>query len=155
MSYETQKRIEEERRQFSQNKILTDRGGFSRGLNQSPTWLQAKPGIIRQEYLSTMFYVPVQLNIGKRRKKQISLQILLDSGASMNFLSPRVIHQHKIPTRKLNQRIKLTNMDETLNSMDMSCDTWILAQRSMDIKPKNDSLSPTWEETMPYLVLDG
>jgi len=64
-----------------------------------------------------MFYIPVQLNIGKWKKKQISLQILLDSGASMNFLSPRVIHQHKIPTRKLNQRIKLTNMDETLNSI--------------------------------------
>src|SRR5262245_65736762 len=64
-----------------------------------------------------MFYVPVQLNIGKRRKKQISLQIRLDSGASMNFLSPRVIHQHRIPTRKLKQQIKLTNMDETLNSI--------------------------------------
>src|SRR5262245_50890741 len=72
---------------------------------------------MRQEYLSTIFYVPVQLNIGKRNKKQICLQITLDSRASMNFLSPRVIHQHKIPTKKLNQRIKLTNMDETLNSI--------------------------------------
>jgi hypothetical protein len=42
---------------------------------------------------------------------------LFDSGATSNFLSPRLVKKCRISTKKLPNRIRLTNMDETPNKL--------------------------------------
>ena len=61
---------------------------------------------------SNQIYFPIKLIRGK---KTIRTRALFDTGATSNFLSPRLVKKCRIPTRKLPKRIELTNMDETRN----------------------------------------
>ena len=63
---------------------------------------------------SNQIYVPIKLIRGK---KTVRTKALLDSGATSNFLSPRLIKKCSIPIKELPRRIELTNMDETRNKI--------------------------------------